>query len=105
MIHGQTRRYHLLQRRRSALPRRLTSSQDRDIGKIIMIILSQELVTEHLQAIGPGGQVVISFISLDDGDVFISRELASHEGRGGRVVNGLLSFRNTWQEASIDHLP
>jgi molybdopterin/thiamine biosynthesis adenylyltransferase len=70
-----------------------------------MIILSQELVAQHLQTVGLGGQVTIPFVSLDDGDAFIPGELAGSGGRGRRVVNGMLSFRSKWQNANIDHLP
>lgn len=69
-----------------------------------MIVLSQEFVAELIQKHGPGKQINLTFISLDDDDVFVCSDIAEGGSRHHKIVNGVLDIERGGQALRIDNL-
>ena len=70
-----------------------------------MIVISQGIVTEHLRNSAFDRQISVSFVEVDEGDAFVSSDIAHGGGRERRSVNGLLRFEKERQQTGIDSLP
>ena len=70
-----------------------------------MIVISQGIITEHLQHSAFEKQLSVPFIEADEGDTFVSADIVRVSERRRRQVQGLLLFENEAQQTPVASLP
>src|SRR5579872_2702265 len=97
--------YPSVQRKQSDLAAKRCVVWKNLLNEVTMIVISQSIVSEHMQKNTFGIAHPLSFVEMDEGDAYVSSDVVRNRGRGHRLVQGLLQFAHEFQPDQVHSLP